>query len=152
MSDDQRYKTAMASIKMCQHGGYLDLESDDYEFLTQPNLWIATDRARARRAVEAAVYGSLDFLGLPRFAVPAEFIAGAIAYFVHPSNYLYACTIMDGAEWSENIIQGLERPVRAQELLAHTLRICTGDCTSIDREVARAKLQFGTVDTQNGET
>src|SRR5207253_1597632 len=33
-------------------------------------VWIATDRSRARRCVEACVYGTLDFVGYPRF--PAE--------------------------------------------------------------------------------
>src|SRR5262249_61229586 len=30
-------------------------------------VWIATDRSRARRCVEACVYGTLDFVGYPRF-------------------------------------------------------------------------------------
>src|SRR5438046_2261 len=35
--------------------------------------WIATDRSRARRCVEACVYGTLDFVGYPRFPAPVEF-------------------------------------------------------------------------------
>src|SRR5699024_4069035 len=46
--------------------------------------WIATDRSRARRCVEACVYGTLDFVGYPRFPAPVEFIAAVIAYYVHP--------------------------------------------------------------------
>src|SRR5262249_20686713 len=34
-----------------------------------------TDRSRARRCVEACVYGTLDFVGYPRFPAPVEFIA-----------------------------------------------------------------------------
>src|SRR5205823_588312 len=42
----------------------------------------STDRSRARRCVEACVYGTLDFVGYPRFPAPVEFIAAVIAYYV----------------------------------------------------------------------
>src|SRR5712692_8807392 len=45
----------------------LDLTEDDFDFLTSNKVWIATDRSRARRCVEACVYGTLDFVGYPRF-------------------------------------------------------------------------------------
>src|SRR5205823_8615927 len=69
-------------------------------------VWIATDRSRARRCVEACVYGTLDFVGYPRFPAPVEFIAAVIAYYVHPVNIQTACLIMEGAEFTENIING----------------------------------------------
>src|SRR2546428_6859995 len=71
-------------------------------------VWIATDRSRARRCVEACVYGTLDFVGYPRFPAPVEFIAAVIAYYVHPVNIQTACLIMEGAEFTENIINGVE--------------------------------------------
>src|SRR5207237_3318797 len=67
----------------------------------------------ARRCVEACVYGTLDFVGYPRFPAPVEFIAAVIAYYVHPVNIQTACLIMEGAEFTENIINGVERPVKA---------------------------------------
>src|SRR5262249_60484369 len=76
------------------------------------------DRSRARRCVEACVYGTLDFVGYPRFPAPVEFIAAVIAYYVHPVNIQTACLIMEGAEFTENIINGVERPVKAAELFA----------------------------------
>src|SRR5207253_7350856 len=79
------------------------------------------DRSRARRCVEACVYGTLDFVGYPRFPAPVEFIAAVIAYYVHPVNIQTACLIMEGAEFTENIINGVERPVKAAELFAFTL-------------------------------
>src|SRR5207245_5583132 len=72
------------------------------------------DRSRARRCVEACVYGTLDFVGYPRFPAPVEFIAAVIAYYVHPVNIQTACLIMEGAEFTENIINGVERP-RSEE-------------------------------------
>src|SRR5438067_9436580 len=75
---------------------------------------------RSRRCVEACVYGTLDFVGYPRFPAPVEFIAAVIAYYVHPVNIQTACLIMEGAEFTENIINGVERPVKAAELFAFT--------------------------------
>src|SRR5436190_935875 len=81
-----RFQTALASIKLIQASAVLDLTEDDFDFLTSNKVWIATDRSRARRCVEACVYGTLDFVGYPRFPAPVEFIAAAIAYYVHPVN------------------------------------------------------------------
>src|SRR5437762_12077977 len=79
-----RLQTALASIKLIQASAVLDLTEDDFDFLTSNKVWIATDRPRARRCVEACVYGTLDFVGYPRFPAPVEFIAAVIAYYVHP--------------------------------------------------------------------
>src|SRR5207249_11363511 len=67
-------------IKLIQASAVLDLTEDDFDFLTSNKVWIATDRSRARRCVEACVYGTLDFVGYPRFPAPVEFIAAVIAY------------------------------------------------------------------------
>lgn len=128
-----RYAQALASIKLVAEAGMLDLTEEDYEFLTMAKPWVANERSRVRRVVESAVYGSLDYLGLPRFAAPAEFIAGAIAYYVHPVNCMTACTIMDGAEFSENVINGVDRPVRAQEIFAMVIQVKSGEESFIER-------------------
>src|SRR5438132_1345209 len=94
-----RFQTALASIKLIQASAVLDLTEDDFDFLTSNKVWIATDRSRARRCVEACVYGTLDFVGYPRFPAPVEFIAAVIAYYVHPVNIQTACLIMEGAEF-----------------------------------------------------
>src|SRR5580658_8903491 len=83
-----RFQTALASIKLIQASAVLDLTEDDFDFLTSNKVWIATDRSRARRCVEACVYGTLDFVGYPRFPAPVEFIAAVIAYYVHPVNII----------------------------------------------------------------
>src|SRR5437763_548139 len=193
-----RFQTALASIKLIQASAVLDLTEDDFDFLTSnkvwiatdrsrarrcveacvygtldfvgyprfPSLvefiavvisffffsfifltsnkvWIATDRSRARRCVEACVYGTLDFVGYPRFPAPVEFIAAVIAYYVHPVNIQTACLIMEGAEFTENIINGVERPVKAAELFAFTLRVRAGntDVLTDAEENVRQKLR-----------
>src|SRR5207249_6641456 len=81
-----RFQTALASIKLIQASAVLDLTEDDFDFLTSNKVWITTDRSRARRGVEACVYGTLDFVGYPSFPAPVEFIAADIAYYVHPED------------------------------------------------------------------
>src|SRR5207253_2572917 len=126
-----------------QASAVLDLTEDDFDFLTSNKVWIATERSRARRCVEACVYGTLDFVGYPRFPAPVEFIAAVIAYYVHPVNIQTACLIMEGAEFTENIINGVERPVKAAELFAFTLRVCAGntDVLTDAEENVRQKLR-----------
>src|SRR5258705_6006548 len=103
-----RFQTALASIKRIQGSAVLDLTEDDLDFLRSNKVWIATDRSRARRCVEACVYGTLDFVGYPRFPCPVEFIATGIAYYVHPLNLETTCLVMEGDEFTENIINGVE--------------------------------------------
>src|SRR5437867_446602 len=65
-----RFQTALASIKLIQASAVLDLTEDDFDFLTSNKVWIATDRSRARRCVEAQAGTSavsdklLDLVGL----------------------------------------------------------------------------------------
>src|SRR5205807_2557862 len=137
-----RFQTALASIKLIQASAVLDLTEDDFDFLTSNKVWIATDRSRARRCVEACVYGTLDFVGYPRFPAPVEFIAAVIASYVHPVNFQTACLIMEGADFTENIINGVERPVKAAELFAFTLRVRAGntDVLTEDRKSGSAGM------------
>src|SRR6266700_3386494 len=116
-----RFQTALASIKLIQASAVLDLTEDDFDFLTSNKVWIDTDRSRA----------------------PVEFIAAVIAYYVHPVNIQTACLIMEGAEFTENIINGVERPVKAAELFAFTLRVRAGntDVLTDAEENVRQKLR-----------
>src|SRR6476620_11934135 len=95
-----RFQTALASIKLIQASAVLALTEDDFDFLTSNKVWIATDRSRARRCVEACVYGTLDFVGYPRFPAPAEFIAAVIPFYVHALNFVTDCVIMDSADFT----------------------------------------------------
>src|SRR2546425_1152821 len=102
-----RFQTALASIKLIQASAVLDLTEDDFDFLTVHKVWIATDRSRARPCVEACVYATLVFVGFNSFPAPVEFIAAVIAYSVYPVNIQTACIIMESAEFTDNIINGV---------------------------------------------
>src|SRR5256885_16546811 len=121
-----RFQTALASIKLIPASAVLGLTEDDFDFLTSNKVWIATDRSRARRCVEACVYGTLGFVGYPRFPAPVGFIAAAFAYYVHPVNIQTACLVMAGADFPVKIIHGVERPVKAADLFSVTLRVRAG--------------------------
>src|SRR5437867_2600845 len=78
-----------------------------------------------------------------RYPAPVEFIAAVIAYYVHPVNIQTACLIMEGAEFTENIINGVERPVKAADLFAITFRVRAGntDVLTDAEENVRQKLR-----------
>src|SRR5690242_21700599 len=77
-----RFQTALASIKLIQASAVLDLTEDDFDFLTSNKVWIATDRSRARRCVEACVYRSEERRvgkeGRSRWAADEEKKSGAV--------------------------------------------------------------------------
>src|SRR5699024_5943325 len=138
-----RFQTALASITLIQASAVVDLTEDDFDFLTGNKVWIATDRSRARRCVEACVYGTLGFVGYPRFPAPVEFIASVLAYYVHPVNIRTTCVIMAGAEFTEKLINFVDRPVKGAELFAVTLRVRAGntDVLTDAEENVRQKLR-----------
>src|SRR5262245_64122122 len=88
-----RFQTALASIKLIQASAVLDLTEDDFDFLTSNKVWIDTDSSRARRCVEACVYGTLDFVGYSRFPAHVEFIDVVIAFYIN-SLYIQSAFII----------------------------------------------------------
>lgn len=129
-----RYTNACAAIKLSVGSGYVDLREDDFDFITSDTSWPLQERARVRRCVESLVYGSLDVIGLPRFAAPAEFIAGVIAYFIHPVNLMPACQVMDGCQFTDNIISGIDAPVSASHLFAMVVQLHSGTDSLLERK------------------
>lgn len=107
--------------------GLLDLAPEDWRVLTSKSLWLAQERARARRGLQAACYGTLDAVGLTPFQLPAEFVAAAIAIFCNPCNYMIACHEMchqarsSVTELASDYEEGLE-PMRPEKLFALCLQ------------------------------
>src|SRR5258708_10581138 len=52
------------------------------------------NRSRVRPCVEAVVYGTLDFVGYPRFPAPDVIIDAGIAYYLHTVYIQSHCRIM----------------------------------------------------------
>lgn len=122
----QRYATAIAAAKMISTASVMDLTNEDFEFVSGDQLWLISDRTRAKRCVESLVYGAIDVVGIPRFPAPAEFVAAAIALYVHPVNIQLACGMLDGLQTAEAVLQGIDDRMSAAELFVHTLRIRAG--------------------------
>src|SRR5260364_376003 len=99
-----RFQTALASIKLIQASAVLDLTEDDFDFLTSNKVWIATDRSRAHRCVEACVYKTLDFVRYHRFNANVEFIKAVIAYYIQLVNIQKESHIIEETEYTEKKI------------------------------------------------
>src|SRR5260370_11841793 len=82
-----RFQTALASIKLIQASALLDLTEPDFAFLTSNIVWIATDRSRARRCVEACVYGTLAFGGYPRSPLLLSLLLPSLLIMFIPSKF-----------------------------------------------------------------
>src|SRR5699024_900504 len=138
-----RFQTALASIKLIHASAVFDLTEDVFDFLTSNKVWIATDCSRSSRCVEVCVDCTLDFVRYTRFLASVVFIAAVIAYYVHPVNIQTACLSMEGTDFTDNIINGVERPVKAAELFAFTLRVRAGntDVLTDAEENVRQKLR-----------
>src|SRR5437763_16912668 len=108
-----RFQTALASIKLIQASAVLDLTEDDFDFLTSNKVWIATDSSRARRCVEACVYGTMDFVVYPRFPAPVEFIAAVFAYYVYLVYIYTVCFFMEDTVFTVNILFVVYRVINA---------------------------------------
>src|SRR5262249_52002710 len=54
-------------------------------------------------------------------------LCAALAYYLQTISLQTACLCMQGAEFTENIINGLDRPVKASELFAFSLRVRAGN-------------------------
>src|SRR5436189_4429343 len=102
-----RFQTALASIKLIQASAVLDLTEDDFDFLTSNKVWIATDRSRARRCVEACVYVTRDFVGYPRFPAPVGFFVAVLLYFVLPVTFKPPFFIMEALKFRKTIINAV---------------------------------------------
>lgn len=123
---DVRYMATQAAIRMSQDSGLIDLSAEDYEFLSRDRMFLQAERSQARRCIEATVYGAIDACGLPRVTAPVEFVAGAIVAHVHPDNWMIASRFMEGAEWMENIINGVDQKVSATQIYSHCVRCGAG--------------------------
>lgn len=139
---DMRYAASVAALKVLGGGAHVAMDQDEIKFIMGSKLWLSQDRARVRRGVEAFAFGALDVLGLPRFPLPAEFVACVIATIIHPSNWTVACVVMSGAEWSENVVMNREDPLRADVLFSHVLRIAGGAEFEVDHVEAKVRSKY----------
>lgn len=107
------YETLRGHLKLIASGasgGSLDsigISQEDWKLVTGDKPWMGADRARVVRTLTALVHGAVDAVGVERFDLPAEWIAGVIAVFVAPGNVMSASRMMSGVlATTESMAQG----------------------------------------------
>lgn len=87
----------MRTISNIGKEGFLDgigISRGDFDRCVGEATWMSVDRNRMTTTLGNLMHAGVDALGLPRFNLPAEWIAGAVSMFVHPTNTMAACTFM----------------------------------------------------------
>lgn len=96
------YHITIGAMKTIANSGYrghlqsLGITEADYKKFVGSGQWIAADRGRMSQVLSALLYGATDALGMPRFELPAEYVAAGIAVWVSGVNMSLAC------EWAPN--------------------------------------------------
>src|SRR5438477_8803461 len=99
-----RFQTALASIKLIQASAVLDLTEDDFDFLTSNKVWIATDRSRARRCVEACVLVRRNLVDTLAFLVLLGLLLPSLLFMFIPLTFKRPCFLRKAAELRKNLI------------------------------------------------
>jgi hypothetical protein len=107
--------------------GFLDgigLSKADFDRLVGPDIWVASERARMTQLIHTVINASVDSMGLPRFNLPAEYIAAGIAMFIHPVNAHAACIFAPPAASAESSGRmAVSQPCTAEQLFALTIQL-----------------------------
>ena len=74
----------------------LGINQDDFNKTTGDAVWMSADKPVAVRTLQQLAFGVMDAQSLPRFDMPAEYLAGIIALYVKPANQFAACAWLAG--------------------------------------------------------
>lgn len=102
---------AMMMIANMGKVGQLDMvgiSRDDFEKVSGETVWLGTDRNRVSQVLNNLLCGALDVIGVPRFQLPAEYIAAGIALFVAPVNSHAACRFMEKVPTAQALGRGAD--------------------------------------------
>lgn len=120
---------------------------EDFKRLVSPLPWLSPDRNRMTATLHTMIVGSTDALGLPRFPLPAEYIAAGIVMFVSPTNIHAACTYMARSHDAETMARqinnsqvALPEPVNPERLFALVVQLYG----STSRSAARVLFEKNT--------
>ncbi len=118
------------------------ISEEDYMTLKGDVVWLPNDRIRMRGALDAVLHYTTDQMGLPRVDYPAEFVATALAVFVHPVNLATACSWLSGllcltsdqARQRDEPPQGMEKCSAAQLFSLCTIILGDQDLNQVRME------------------
>lgn len=100
-------KGAMQSLANGMASGCLEtlgVLPDQLQLVTGQLPWQLNERNIVVRTLDLLMFGTMDILSLPRFEVPAEYVAATIAMFVSPSNIMVACRWMESSQASADLL------------------------------------------------
>ncbi len=83
--------------------------------------WTVANRIEVVRCLDALNHGVCDIVGIPKIALPAEYIAASIAKFVHPLNTQVACSWMEVKSSAMEIASSNSKPMLHEEITAQQL-------------------------------
>ena len=148
------FNAAMGAMNLLAGGGANDaisamgITKTDYDVVTGPTKWVASQRTIVTKTLDALLYGVMDLVGVPRFECPAEYISAGIAMFVHPTNVQAGCRWMEGGTKVDTLALdeaeagGTRVPCKAPQLFALVLKI-QENSTELDDYKARFEKKSG---------
>lgn len=154
MRKNLRLHTALGAMNIIKNGGanfsqeQFGIDEVAFRITTDACPWTVHDRTKVRRTLDGFIWGTIETLGLPKFQLPAEYIASIIAVFVHPMNYLAACSWVSGYVSNEDLIQGkqsegVEGFAKVEPSQVFALVIALNDVANVDDIAAAYSAHTG---------
>lgn len=127
----------------------LGISPVDFSLTYDDIPWTRDSRRRVMSVIDSLLFGTLDVLGLPRIAVPAEYAGAVLATFVAPVNRLTACIwlaeqrmigrrAIDLAATASDT--GEVDPTSASQLFALVVLLSESDVSSAVRQHYKARM------------
>ena len=116
------------------------ITDDLWKLTTGSAPWTGVDRPRVTRVLDALVYGSIDLAGLPRFRVPAEYIAAIMVTFVSANNLMLACAWRERTQDADALSN---EGYASDSVTSHQLfSLCVRLCDESSPQVSAAQAEF----------
>jgi len=92
-----RLDTALSAMNLIANTGRkglldgIGISRQEFDRLVSDEPWIGADRNRMTTVLHTLINASVDYCGLPRFDLPAEYVAAGISVFCAGINLQAAC-------------------------------------------------------------
>lgn len=137
------YQVAVGCMRLISNigrQGFLDgigVSRADFDRLVGDDPWMSVDRNRMTAVLQTVVNASVDAMGLPRFNLPAEYVAAGIAMFVSGVNVHAACVFSANGGTAEDVGRVASiSPCSPEQLFSIVVQLYgTPDCSA-------ARVQF----------
>lgn len=110
---------------------------EDFNKLCGNAPWLANDRNRMRMTLESMLSSTMDVIGVPRFQMPAEFVAAGIALFIAPINIQTCCRFMERIPTAESLGRAADDSdvMTARQLFALCVQLVSDPVSSHAKEL-----------------